>query len=402
MAIRFSIFFLISIIFISCSQNTELVTPAPPNSKLPSLYADEHNNIILSWVESAQNGVTTLKYSQFKNNKWTNPKSISSGNDWFINWADYPSTIASNGSPLAAHWLKKIPGGPYAYNINLKINQDNKNWSPTITPHKDSTKTEHGFLSMVPWSNNNILAVWLDGRKTADRTNEEYGNLNKAMTFRGAIFNKKGEILNKWLIDENVCDCCNTSLAKTSNGAVAVYRDRAENEIRDIYFTKLEDNSWSEPKPVARDNWSIAACPVNGPQIAVKDSTVLVAWFTGAGSKKSVKAATSSDLGETFSDPIIINENQSLGRVDAAISQNGQLLVSWMEEAGNGKAKLNVTSIDEGELTHYLVTEMPASRSSGFPQLEIIKGKALMAWTSFDENGTSQVNTKLISIKANL
>ena len=396
---RFSVIAFAFLLLASCSSHDSQNTPAPINSELPSLYADENGDVVLSWVESFDDGMSTLKYSILSNKTWSTSREIAAGNDWFVNWADYPSVISKEGEPLAAHWLQKVPGGPYAYNIQVSTYQGDKTWLDSFTPHKDSTATEHGFVSMIPWQENNVLAIWLDGRETAGRTNAEYSNLEKAMTLRSGVFNTEGELINNWLLDGSVCDCCNTGLAATEDGAIAVYRERTEGEIRDIYFTKLKNGTWSDPKPVAIDNWNITACPVNGPKIAAQDSTVLVAWYTAAKGKRSVKAAISYDSGESFEEPIVINQDNSIGRVDVAIAQNGKLFISWMQEAGDGIASLNITQLANDEVTTNLATKMNASRSSGFPQMEITGREIVLAWTDLDDEGTKQVKTKIIPFK---
>ena len=39
-------------------------------------------------------------------------------------------------------------------------------------------------------------------------------------------------------IDTRVCECCPTDVAVTSEGAVAVYRNRSASDVRDIYVTR--------------------------------------------------------------------------------------------------------------------------------------------------------------------
>ena len=60
-------------------------------------------------------------------------------------------------------------------------------------------------------------------------------------------------------------ECCPTTAVMTSDGPIAAFRNRTEDEIRDIYVSRLENGKWTEPRAVYRDNWKINACPVNGP-----------------------------------------------------------------------------------------------------------------------------------------
>ncbi|MBN2731782.1 MAG: exo-alpha-sialidase [Balneolaceae bacterium] len=364
--------------------------PAGQNSHLPFLTTDQSGTVFLSWVETdTAQDQSTLHYSKLNQTKWTAPKTIATSDQWFVNWADYPSILADSSNIFAAHTLQKIPGNTYSYNVNIHLKEDTS-WGNPITPHTDGTATEHGFVSMIPWQSD-ILAIWLDGRRTENRAEKEYFDLNKAMTLRSAMINRSGKITQRKLIDNSVCDCCNTSLAQTSKGPIVAYRNRTNDEIRDIYVSRLVDGEWSEPTVVFPDEWNIAACPVNGPAIAAHDATVIVAWYTAANEKQLVKAAVSSDYGKTFSEPITINDNKPIGRVDAAINEQGKAFISWMEQSGQQallKIKAIIINQDNSSVKTVDIAQMNPSRKSGFPQMELASENLVFAWTHIDSSGT--------------
>jgi len=66
-------------------------------------------------------------------------------------------------------------------------------------------------------------------------------------------------------------------------GPIVAYRDRSDTEIRDIYVSRSVGSNWSQPVAVHRDNWQIAACPVNGPALSADGTAVALAWFTAKG-----------------------------------------------------------------------------------------------------------------------
>ncbi|MDZ7806934.1 MAG: hypothetical protein U5K71_07445 [Gracilimonas sp.] len=262
------------------TQFKEIPSPAGENSFYPRLFTDNTGTVYMSWMEEDSSSVTKLKYATFKGDTWSEPVEIAADSTWFVNWADYPAIIARNGKPMAAHWLDKVEGGTYAYHIKMKAY--NEDWTNHFTPHTDNTPTEHGFVSMTPATDSSYMALWLDGRNTLDRAVDDYANMDKAMTLRAAHISTSGDIKQDFLIDESVCDCCQTAIVKTEKGFAAAYRNRSPDEIRDIYTTTLVEDKWAEPKPIHNDNWQIAACPVNGPAIDAYQNTVAVAWFTGA------------------------------------------------------------------------------------------------------------------------
>ncbi len=371
------------------SADTTIDNPTSANSSYPYLYSSD-NALYMSWLSKDTSETFTLQYASYADDQWSSPKPIAHSSDWFINWADFPSVIADESGPVAAHWLNKKSGGPYAYDVNVSIADSAENWQPAFAPHNDSTATEHGFVSMIPWDANSFLAVWLDGRLTADRADDEYYDLSKAMTLRGALISKDGQLQQEFLIDESVCDCCNTSLAKTSEGAVVAYRNRTGEEVRDIYVSRFNGKEWSQPEAIYNDKWHIGGCPVNGPKIASADSTVAIAWHTGANDDPTTKVVLSSDNGRTFGEPIRLSKNRSLGRTDAAI-HNDYLYISWMESGKKDQSKLQLATINIGDKTNQTetISMIDGARKTGFPQMEIFDGQLFFAWTNTDSDQTS-------------
>lgn len=103
-------------------------------------------------------------------NGWGESRTVSQGENWFVNWADFPSVASLRNGTLAAHWLVKSGSSTYAYDVNVSQSKDGKSWSKSIVPHRDNTQTEHGFVSLIPLSDGRLGAVWLDGRNMKNRT----------------------------------------------------------------------------------------------------------------------------------------------------------------------------------------------------------------------------------------
>tara|TARA_R110000868_G_scaffold304437_30_gene565541 strand:+ start:2967 stop:4166 length:1200 start_codon:yes stop_codon:yes gene_type:complete len=384
-------FILAGLIISNCSNPKDLKVienPTSIESSLPRLFTDNSGTVFMSWVEQSE-GKTTLLYSKFSDNSWRDPVEVAQSNEWFVNWADFPSIIAENGNPMSVHWLKKIPGNTYSYNVEVASFVKGRISKP-IVPHNDETATEHGFVSMVPVSDTSYYAIWLDGRNTGSTGHKEHGVLSSSMSLRGAQLTVLGKTLSEAEIDSSVCDCCNTSIAKTNNGLIAAYRNRTKNEVRDIYITKTIDGVWQKPIPVHNDNWKIAACPVNGPAIDVFDKTVSVAWFTGVDDKPKVKLSFSLDEGNSFLPAIDIDSTSVLGRVDIIANDNNSSWISWITRVDDeAQLRLRLISSTGKSLENHIITKMSPSRSSGFPQITKIENGVLIAWTDLSDSGKS-------------
>ncbi len=394
--------FLIALLISCTTQNSgrqqTIPSPAQEHSEIPYLSKDDTGTLFLSWVEpSSREGYVKQMYSVLDRDRWTSPSQIAQSDSWFVNWADYPTILGKNGKAIAAHQLYKIPGNTYSYNVNIMFSSGGS-WTGPVIPHEDSTATEHGFVSMIPWKSDRVFAIWLDGRQTHNRADEEYHDIEKAMTLRSAVINNHGKINEKHQIDDTVCDCCQTALVSTAKGPVAAYRDRTGDEIRDIYVSRYADGSWSDPRPVYRDNWKIGACPVNGPALASKDSLVVIAWYTAAGDTATVKAAYSRDYGKTFSSPYTIDKGDTQGRVDVAISDSNTVYISTLGNTNVDKSHLLLTrlSLDNGSQEVFNIAPMNDSRRSGFPQMEYQDGRLVFAWTHIGNDGKTRVKTSML------
>jgi hypothetical protein len=393
---------LILLIVSSCkSKPVETITfitaPTEAISSEPNLHKANDGTIYLSWIKTNADKSSTLSFSTLNDdNSWSVPKTIANGKDWFVNWADFPSISSFGKSGLAAHFLDKSAEDTFAYDVKLTLSNDNgKTWNTPFVPHNDDTKTEHGFVSKVAISDDSFLTVWLDGRQMAYAKKDS--TITKEMTLRSAIINDKGELINEYLLDSRVCDCCQTDTAMTNNGPIVVYRDRSEKEIRDIYYVRQVNNEWTEPKPIFNDNWEIVGCPVNGAAISTKDDTVAVVWFTMAYNFPKVKVAFSNNNGEAFDKPINIGDVDPMGRVDIEVLEDGAALVSWMDIVEENTVIQLQKVFKDGTLSElFTLTESSESRSSGFPRMVVKDDMAYLTWTDArDEN--SSIKTAIVN-----
>jgi hypothetical protein len=208
--------------------------------------------------------------------------------------------------------------------------------------------------------------------------------MDKSMTLRSAEITRDGEILRSQVIDDTVCDCCPTDLVETEDGFLAVYRNRTEGEVRDIYISQysLDTGEWSEPKAVHDDQWEIGACPVNGPKIVADGDRVAVAWYTMEENESRTYLIRSDDGGETFGEPILIAGDVSTGRVDLAMLDNGTLYVSWLRHRGDVGDVVVTQVTPEGSVEKSVTAGVTSSsRSSGFPQMKALDDSLILAWT---------------------
>ena len=375
-------------------------SPTDGDSREPELTPTQNGGVILSWVEKINEKRYALKAAVLGSNGWGETRIVSEGENWFVNWADFPSVIAVDNDMLAAHWLVKSGPGTYAYDVNISTSTDGgRTWSKPFVPHRDNTQTEHGFVSLIPIPNGRFGAIWLDGRNMENmRQTEEHAPDSANMTLRYAAFDSAGNVLNEAQLDDRVCECCQTSAAVTSDGPIAVYRDRSATEVRDIYIVRQVNGSWTSPRPVFADNWQINGCPVNGPSVAADGFRVAVAWFSSVKDEPRVKIAFSQDAGATFGPPIQVDDGKNVGRVDTLLLPDGSALVVWLAgDVAGGEIKARRVRADGSIGPAAVIAKTDVSRSSGFPRLARRGNEVHFAWTEFGK--PSRVRTAVAEIE---
>ena len=360
----------------------------PPGTAEPNLMVTGGGAVVLSWHEPLDSGFA-LRFSVREDDGWSDPRTIVAGLPFFVNWADFPSMVELPDGNWAAHWLEKIAASTYAYHIKMVVSTDRGlTWGEPFSPHSDESLSEHGFVSMAAFEQN-VGVLWLDGRQTLGHESER-----GPMSLRFTTLDTHGVPGRDVLVDDRVCDCCNTAMASVTDGIVVAYRDRSEEEIRDIAVRRISDGEWSEPLHVGNDNWHYPGCPVNGPALSSRGDDVAIAWYSAPGQRPLVQVAFSSDGGRSFGEPARVDEGSTLGRVDVAYLVDDLAIVTYLQqddEDGTVRARLVSSDGDAGD--PWTVAETLASRRSGFPIVAISEGKLFFAWTLPGDDGGVRVTT---------
>lgn len=392
--VRLNVLVVFAIFGAACTgppSTTVLVDLAYPNvegSGEPHLAVAPTGEAILSWLEPTPQG-HSLKFSAFSEEGWSVANTVETGADLMANWADFPSVVPISGDLWAAHWLVLQADNPFGYDAMASLSRDaGKHWGAPFLLHRDMTPTEHGFVSFLPWGSG-LGAVWLDGRNMIVNGEPAFvgaGGEPLGMSLRYAQFSAGGDRQFSGVIDDLVCDCCQTDVAMTGNSLVLAYRDRTSDDIRDIVVRRLEDGKWTARVQVGPDGWFFPGCPINGPAIAADGEEVVVAWFAAPNDDPKVRLARSSNGGRTFLDPVSVDTAGSFGHVDVALLEDGDAAVSWVRRDGKGQVALSVRLISvDGVLGDiYTVSTLNTARPLDFPQM-VSNGRSLIfAWTGVD------------------
>jgi len=360
----------------------------PPGSGKPFLTRTMSEGLLASWFEPRDSNRFVLRVAERRGGRWSTPATVVERDNFFVNWADFPSVVESGGGRWVVHWLEKTAAKSYAYHVRMSVSADQgKTWTEPATPHSDRSDTEHGFATLLPRGDGGADLLWLDGRQAAA------GPGQAAMALAFGTIGSNGQVGPDRLLDGRVCDCCQTALARTGSGLIAVYRDRTEAEVRDISVTRLVNGAWTDPKPVAQDGWVYRACPVNGPSLAAEGSRVAVAWYTEAGGDPRVSLAWSADAGAAFARPIRVDDGSPIGRSEVELHPDGSALVIWLERVrDHAEWRVKRVRPDGRVAGRWTVAAAPATRAAGFARAAVLDGALFVAWTAPEPAGGVRIH----------
>ena len=368
-----------------------LDTPAAEDSAHPQLTSSSAG-AILSWLEQGET-TTTLRFSERTAGRWSEPLTVSSGEEWFVTAADVPSVLRLKSGTLVANWYPATDATNEAYDTYLTYSRDDgQSWARPFSPHHDGTTTQHGFAFPLELADGGLGLFWLDGRdQAATDTNAPAG----AMGLYFASFDAAWKQTAESVVNARVCECCQTAAVLTADGVLAAFRDRSTDEVRDVRVARLENGQWTE-RPLHDDNWRIAACPVNGPALSARGRQVTAAWFTAPDEKGRAFVAFSQDAGKTWGNPIRLDEQASLGRVDVELLDDGSAVASWIEMVDR-RSHLMVRRVSSSGERSQAVDVSGDGRPSGYPRLARSGGDLILAWT--DSAMGQQVKAAVVHVQ---
>lgn len=373
----------------------------------PSVALERGHGFVVTW-QSTESDETALNWLALDfDGHPTAQGVIARGTNWFVNWADTPALTVLDNGDWVAFWLEQNdPSVPEAYDIRVVRSVDRGNtWSEPISPHRDGTSTQHGFVSMVADGDDRVLMAWLDGRRAAATSEQHSGQASHdhesaPMTLRSAVINRANEISAEFEIDDRTCSCCQTDMVRWAGRTVLAYRDRTEHEIRDISVAYRASSGWGLSSTVHDDGWKIEGCPVNGPAIAASDDRGLVFWPTLANDEMTLRYVL-ADSPMAFAEQLPMHQLQlpapPSGRVDT-ISWGDGFLLTWISRARDRPA-VEVAFVDaDGRAVLIEPIAEPAlrGRAAGFPRAASDGKRGLIVWPESNREGSPVIGAALI------
>jgi hypothetical protein len=188
-------------------------------------------------------------------------------------------------------------------------------------------------------------------------------------------------------------------MARWAGQTLIVYRDRTDDEIRDISVAQRSSLRWGSPKAIHKDGWKIEGCPVNGPAIAVGSRKGLVFWPTFVNEQMTLRYVV-AESPEALANGSRMNQLKLAaapsGRVDTAAWHDGFLL-TWISRARDRPAvEVAVLDADDQVAFGTPIAELALrGRSTGFPRIASDGKRGLVVWPELGSDGAPVIGAAL-------
>ena len=368
--------------------------PASGRTTVPQLTAAPDGGLLLSWEAAAPSGEHALMMSAWHRGTWGQVHTIVRDDSMFVHPTDLPSVTQLSDGRLGAVWQRTVrrpANRGLSYEFRVQFSADSgKAWSVPINPLGASPLGgEHEFHVAWPGANGALGLAWIDPRAqrvAAAATGGEAQYLG-AMQLMSTTIDSGGRIAPIRVVDDVICECCPNAAAVTSRGPIIAYRDkRTPNSVprdslryemdvlRDLSLARLvpagDTLVWESGQRVTEDNWIFNGCPNNGPALAARGDTVVLAWWTGEGDRPRVQLRWSLDAGATFAAPITVSEGRADGQVSVALTARGAT-VAWLQgrevvarRAARSGDMSTIAKLGDAVGRHRLPTMIPQPDSS--------------------------------------
>jgi Neuraminidase (sialidase) len=271
---------------------------------MPLLWQTSKGDIMLSWTEKDEKGVTSfcLAVSKDKGKTFSEKQVIYAGTGVGNSRLMRAKVLQKKDGSLVAVFSNRMDapppsadkqgdkkGGRGGRSLDIVYCESKDNgatWTSPKSVDADPTKgIVKGFFDAIVLPNDEIAVVYL--KDVANSQKHEERDLR-------LVLSKNGVFQPEKVIDPVVCDCCNINFLVDAKGALNVYYRDNNDDIRDIAKMTSTDNgaTFSKPEIVHNDGWKINGCPHSGAVSSSYNKSTLVAWYSGAETESGIRLVT--------------------------------------------------------------------------------------------------------------
>lgn len=338
------------------------------------------------WLAWAANRIVSVAHSSDLGHTFSTPVAVNS-EPLDLDWGpdSRPNIVVDNDGRVFVAFAR-FKDEKFNGQVFYSRSTDGGRSFATPTPITASVESQR-FQALALDKDGSLFATWLDKRNRvpAAARGEKYVGAGLAFAWsrdHGATFSE-----TRIAID-NTCECCRLAVTLAGTGRpVVAFRNVFGGTVRDHAVTTFVDAQ--TPGPIRRisvDDWKTDACPHQGPTLAIDaDGSYHVAWFTNGGARKGLFYASSSDGGQTFSQPIPIGDPARNPARPFLLAANKALWLAWKEFDGERTTVPVMVSRDGGRAWSEPAIVAQTGDASDHPSLVTNGTQVFLSWKTRSE-----------------
>ena len=327
----------------------------------PAIAASPDGDVYVAWVNHGPNREADVMIARFSGDGQMrgSPVRVNLQPGIATAWRGDPPTVAvAPDETVHVGWTARVEAGTgHATDLYLSSSRDHgQTFSAPVKVNDDTKPAVHGMHSLAVGDDSRIYVAWLDERniapmkdmgmdaKTAGHHVESNRELFMSLSADGGrTFTSNRQVA------KDVCPCCKTTLAVGPEGRVYFgWRQVLPGDFRHIAVASSSDggSTFSQAVIVSDDQWSLKGCPVSGAALsAARNGTLRVLWYAGGEKGESgVYWSESENGGQSFSPRQLLAATKARGTPVLLNDQGGNAIGVW-EASENGVAELFVARL---------------------------------------------------------
>ena len=339
---------------------------------------DAHGRL---WLVTAKDGHVRVQYSADFGKTFSTPVNVNRVAEKIYDEGENRPKIAFGPQgQVDVTWSHPL-SGPWTGYVRFARSLDGgKPFSAPVTVNHDLAKITHRFDALAVDGHGRVVVAWVDKRDEVKARAAGKPYLGAAIYYSWSDDGGKTFAPDHTLM-EHSCECCRIALAREPDGDVAAFfRGVFGDNIRDHAFAVLRtDGKAAHPQRATFENWNIAACPHQGPGLAIGSNGVLHGVWYEASHGPAIWYGQ-LDPGHPPRHVFKIG-GPGAGHADVAV-HGRDVWVAWNQVSAEGYRLMLRVSHDGGDAFGAPRAIADSNVAVDSPQLLVHDGRAFVAWNT--------------------
>ena len=333
------------------------------------------------WVVTVHDGHVWLRHSDDLGKTLSAPTVINEvAERIYDSGENHPKIAFGSKGQIYVTWSHPLEKPWTGYVRFARSLDGGRHFSAPVTVNHDLAKITHRFDALAVAGNGDVVVAWIDKRDL-----EAAKTAGKPYPGAAIYYSWSGDGGRTFAPDHKLmdhsCECCRIALARTPDGKVATFfRGVFGDDIRDHAFAMLPTGGHASHATRATfSGWHIAACPHQGPGLAIgADGTRHGVWYEASHGPAIWYGQL--DPGHPPRHKLKIG-GPGAGHADVAV-HGRTVWLTWNQVDAKGYRLMLRISHDSGD--HFSAARAIADSAVAVysPQLLVHDGHAYVAWNT--------------------